>query len=670
MLVLNTISNKFLLGLTLLISFSLNANTDSTKQPIPHTIEDFAQLPGARNAQISPDGKHFALVFRSEGEEKLAIFQTDDNTLKSVFYVRGIRRSVGDVNWVTNERLVYGVNENYAWDRSLRDTGELIAVNVDGSFHKMIFGYKSGQQQLGSNLKRKQADYGHHEIIDLLEGDDKHILIIFYPWKLSGNVWRTNIDITPAVYKLNIYSGKRRFVTRLNVPLATAITDTKGKVRFAVGEDKEGDEVVSYREKEEDEWQNFKIPGFKGKYLEPLSFTKDNKGVYVSARINNGTRALFEVNLKDRSFSQLFHDPQVDPTIFIKDYSKRRVVAVGTELALPDYHYLDKKDPKAKLHAGLLEAFPGYDVVITSSTKDGKNSIIFVYSDKNSGDYYLFNSATYEAKHLMSKHAWLDPKLMASMKAITIQTRDKKEISAYLTAANHQQKQLPLIVMPHGGPHGVRDYWGYDWEVQLLASKGYAVLQVNYRGSGGFGYAFEQSGYGKWGTLMQDDVTDATLAMIEQGIADKNKICIYGASYGGYAALMGAVREPDLYKCTIGSVGVYDLPMMFEEGDIADSRSGLNYLKKVLGTNVDDQKARSPVYNVDKIKANILLIHGKQDERVPIEQAEALMDALDDIDKKYEWLKLVNEGHGYYDVKSRIKVYRKIIDFLDRNIGS
>jgi dipeptidyl aminopeptidase/acylaminoacyl peptidase len=225
------------------------------------------------------------------------------------------------------------------------------------------------------------------------------------------------------------------------------------------------------------------------------------------------------------------------------------------------------------------------------------------------------------------------------------------------------------VVLPHGGPHGIRDYWGFDWEVQLLANRGYGVLQVNYRGSAGFGLDFEQSGHGKWGTMMQDDLTDATKALIESGVADGNRVCIYGHSYGGFAALMGAVREPELYRCAIGSMGVYDLPLMFEKGDIADRASGLAYLRQALGEDEIDLKNRSPAFNADKIKANILLIHGARDKRAPIEQAESMQAALMKAGVSFEWLEIGDEAHGYYDEANRLAVYNKVLGFLEANIG-
>ena len=664
-------TNKILLGFLLIsicLIFKLDA-AEAAKTPRPHSLAELVKLPGARNAQISPDGKHFSVVFRAKTQEKLAIFNIATMKPTGIFHVRGLRRSVGQVNWVNNERLVYGVEESYSNDKALRNTGELFGVNLDGEKHKALFGLNIYNKQTGSRIKKQQADKGSHEIIDLLEGDDENILIVFYPWTSKGGYWRTNHNVKASVHKLNVYSGRKNLVTKLNLPGAWGITDSKGQVRFSVGTNNKNRSVVSYRDNQSDEWKDFSLDDFPGTNVFPLSFAEDDNSVYLSANIDGGTRGLFKFNLADKSFVKEFHDPVVDMTLRIRDFSGKQVIAVGTELGLPTYKYLVPKNRKVKLHKSLVKAFPKYDILITSSSRDGEWNIVYAYSDRNSGDFYLFNSKSMDARHLFAKSSWLDPELMAEMNPVTVKTRDGNDIHGYLTRPKSASKNLPLVVIPHGGPHGVRDYWGYDWETQILANSGYAVLQINYRGSGGYGLAFKEAGHGQWGTLMQDDLTDATLAMIENGVADKSRICIYGSSYGGYAALMGAVREPDLYKCAIGSMGVYDLPMMFKEGDVRTRKSGLSYLRDVLGNDIEDQKRRSPVYNVDKIKANILLIHGAKDERAPIEHAESLKDAFDDINKKYEWLELDDEGHGYYDEENRFVVYTKILEFLKANLS-
>lgn len=634
-----------------------------------HSLEELVKLTGVRDIKISPDGQHFSVVFRDNAQEKLAIFDTKSKKVRSVFHVRGARRSVGQVNWVNNERLVYSVQESYSNDKSLRDTGELFGANVDGKRHNILFGGEVFKKPTTSRIKKEKVKRGRHEIVDFLADDNEHILVAFYPWVLKGKFWRTSNYSLPLIYRLNIYTSQKSLVTKLSMPRARAITDNNAQVRFSIGVSENNRSIISYRKKQSDAWQKFSIPNFPATNIQPLAFTSDNKSVYVSGNINGGTKGLFRVNLSDYSYVKEFNDPNVDISRYISGYKEQDIIIVAKELGFPSYTYLAPNARKSKLHKLLVSSFPKHDIRITSSTDDGVLNIVFVFSDKNSGDYYFFDSKQNEAQHLFSASAWLVPELMAEMKPVTINARDNTEIHGYLTLPKSANKKLPLIVYPHGGPHGVRDYWGYDWEVQLLANSGYAVLQMNFRGSGGYGIGFENIGHGKWGTLMQDDITDATLAMIENGVANKDKVCIYGASYGAYAALMGTVREPNLYKCAIGSMGVYDLPMMFNRGDITRRESGLSYLRDVLGDDVEDQKRRSPVHNVKKIKANILLIHGAKDERAPIEQAEALKAAFDDIGKPYKWLALNDEAHGYYDEENRAQVFKTILDFLHANIG-
>jgi dipeptidyl aminopeptidase/acylaminoacyl peptidase len=259
---------------------------------------------------------------------------------------------------------------------------------------------------------------------------------------------------------------------------------------------------------------------------------------------------------------------------------------------------------------------------------------------------------------------------MSEVKPISFTSRDGKVISGYLTLPyDKEAKNLPLVVNPHGGPHGVRDEWGFNTQNQMLANQGMAVLQVNFRGSGGFGQNFEQAGFQKWGSEVQYDILDATHYVIEQGYVDKNRICISGGSFGGYSALQSAILEPDLFKCAIGFAGIYNLELMFDEGDIANSASGTSYLKNVLGQNSEVLRAMSPSENVDKLKANLLLVHGGDDERAPIEQLESLEKALKAHDYPYEKLVMDDEGHGFYNDDNRAQYYEKMLLFLKKNLN-
>jgi dipeptidyl aminopeptidase/acylaminoacyl peptidase len=258
------------------------------------------------------------------------------------------------------------------------------------------------------------------------------------------------------------------------------------------------------------------------------------------------------------------------------------------------------------------------------------------------------------------------------MEPVKFAARDGLSLHGYLTRppGREANKNLPMVVLVHGGPYGVYDDWSYHSDVQILASRGYTVLQVNFRGSGGYGGKFRDAGWREWGRKMQDDVTDATHWAITQGYADPQRICIFGASYGGYAALEGAVREPDLYRCAIGYVGIYDLRMMYKRGDIPQSTFGKNYLKRAIGEDNDELYDRSPIAHLDRLKAKVMLIVGGSDSRVPEEQGKQLHAALHARGIEHDWLYQRNEAHGFYNEAHTVELYEKLLGFLDRQIGA
>lgn len=657
--------------LAIVSSSPTDAKISTTKISTPQLpIEYFTKNSEIRSVILSPDGKHYLGIIRNKEKEVFGIFDTQLKKITQIIKVRGEGGNIRDVEWVNSERIVYSIYENYEFDKRGNPSGELYGVDIDGRRHEIIFGYRAGQSTKNTKIRKRKATYASHRIIDVLEEDDKHILIASYPWKRSTNHWYYSDESIPQIVKLNIYNGRTNILDTLPIEGSHPVADNNGDVRFAIGVNKNFRSVISYKKTADSDWEKFTLENFAGDRINPLSFSENNQSVYLKANVANGTRAIFLFDLKTQSMEKIFHDSGVDVDGEYYDFAERRIVYVATRLALPKYHYLDPKDKKAKIHKKLMKAFAGQDVVITSASKDGSKMITLTYADNNPGDYFLFDTKTLNADFLMSRNSWVNPDYLAKTESVSFSTRDQQTIYGYLTRPKLAQPgKLPLVVYPHGGPHS-RDDWGFDWEVQLLASHGYAVLQVNFRGSSGFGQAFEEKGYGNWGTLMQDDITDATQTLIDQEIVNPNRICIYGASYGGYAALMGSVRDPELYKCAIGSMGVYDLPLLLEEGNIVERlKYGEAYLKETLGTDINELKKRSPANNVEKIKANILLIHGARDNQATISQAISLKNAFDKINKPYEWLELGNEGHGINNAKNRKKVSQKILQFLDKNIG-
>ncbi|HNV85054.1 MAG TPA: prolyl oligopeptidase family serine peptidase, partial [Arenimonas sp.] len=275
---------------------------------------------------------------------------------------------------------------------------------------------------------------------------------------------------------------------------------------------------------------------------------------------------------------------------------------------------------------------------------------------------------TKDATYLASGSPDLDPDLMSNTKPVKFTARDNMPLNGLLTLPKGSDgKNLPLVINVHGGPFGEADEWGLDREVQLLANRGYAVLQVNFRGSGNHGRNFEVSGYGQWGGAMQDDLTDATKWAIAQGLANPKRICIYGASYGAYAALMGAVKEPNLYACAVGNVGVYDLAKTYTDG-AADSNYGKARMDRWFGSSAT--AANSPNKMADKIQIPVLLAAGDEDDVAPVAHSRMMNDALKRLNKPVELVIYEKEGHGNYLMKNRLDFANRLLAFLDRNIGS
>ncbi len=305
---------------------------------------------------------------------------------------------------------------------------------------------------------------------------------------------------------------------------------------------------------------------------------------------------------------------------------------------------------------------------ITSKTKDGKLWVVHRYADTNPGEYFLFDLEREQLKRLFYSMPDLINQVMSPMIPFTFKSFDGMQLHGYFTEGVGQKERKPLIINVHGGPHGTRDRWQFDPEVQLLASKGYSVLQVNYRGSGGYGTEYQNAGYLQWGDAIQQDIIAATKWAIAEKKAMPDNICIMGGSFGGYSAVQSAILAPELFQCVVAVAGVYDLNLMKSSGDIPLKSYGIAYLEQVLGTDAEQLWQYSPVNHVTKLKAPILLAHGKHDKRAPIIQAERLKAALDEAGKQYQWLEFNDEMHGFYSPYNREIYYRNLLNFLEQHL--
>lgn len=635
-------------------------------------LEDFARHDRYRDVKISPDGDYLAASSIVDGKAVLSLIHLSD--MKGVNVVPRDNDDLAHFWWVGRRRVMYTIGHKVGGLEAPIPTGELFTVDADGGDGKTIFGRTAGTQA-STLIAHATSELAFGELIAPLHDDSGAALIASYPVNgptLGPYRSASSLGVFPEAFRIDLRTGVKTRVATSPLRNAKFMADAHGSVRIAYGVDVDHQLKVYYRATDGADWELVFDRNKQGVSFEPEAFGRDGKQIYLLCDGVNGVGGVCRWDAQTRKVETLWSGTESGPTILMLKADESDAFAVESMTGRPAVSLLDKDASESKLLKSLMQQFPGQRVRLGAQTRDGSKRIIGVDSDKDPGQFYLLDMNSKKLSFLLARRPWIKPEQMAQEEPVSVKSRDGLMLYGYLTRppGKEDAKNLPLVVYVHGGPYGVRDGWGFESDTQMLASRGYAVLQVNFRGSGGFGDKFVQSGFREWGGKMQDDITDATRAMIAQGIADLNRICIFGGSYGGYAALEGAVKEPDLYKCTIGYVGIYDLGLMYSRGDIPQSLYGENYLKMVLGENQDELFDRSPIAHLDKLKAKVMLIVGGADQRVPAIQGERLHQALEARKIAHEWIYERTEGHGFYDEKHVTDMYAKIIAFLDREIGT
>lgn len=470
---------------------------------------------------------------------------------------------------------------------------------------------------------------------------------------------------------MDVHSGKR--IRLAEPPMKTPsrwFTDAAGKVRWVHGYTDESYVGVSYWRAGESAWQPLRVSG---KRVDPQGLSKDGRLAFFLVDREDRQRCLVEVALPtEATGTPVATDRICRPA--------RELSAVHFDHRGLPYGYsagsdtplvaLDAQAEEARITLSLQQQFPNQVVRLVQSSRDAGVMLFFVHSDRNSGEYYLYDGATKEAGFFDAIQSWVDPERMASVRRIRYTARDGQAIQGFLTVPpGAEPKNLPLVVMPHGGPIGVQDRWRWDAEAQFLASRGYAVLQMNFRGSGNDSLEFEQAGHGEWAGRIIDDITDGARWAIAEKIADPNRLCIVGSSYGGYAALMSAVREPDLYRCAVGVAGAYDLNLLVQQSDVTVRQAGRQFWLDTMAATPEARAQQSPVNGVGQLKAAVLLVHGERDLRTPVSQALSLRKALEKAGRPPEWLIEPAEGHGFLNEAARARYLEKLDGFLRKHLG-
>jgi acetyl esterase/lipase len=612
------------------------------------TYEELAAQAEFRQAEISPDGTHLAVDVVHEGRRALAVLATEDLKVVSVsgFY----DAEVGGFEWINNERLVMTILRKRAGREAPGSYGEIYAVNADGSAPKYLYGINADEPALA---------YG-----DLLgKIDDRNVLIQSFPF-----AWPPGKDGIPQALKLNIYSGRISREARSSLRGAQFVPDEDMTPRFVQGVDDNNEQIFSYQPRGSRDWQDVEMPFGEGVRIRGFEPGTDALLVIGANGNEKGIWGLHRFDLKSKEVEELYAaaDTDVEWAYFDDD---DQLYGVQINRHYPEFVPLIEDHPLTVVKGALQNNFPAHTVSLVSKTEDNQKFIVRLSAPNDPPSFYLFDVSTGSLRFLMHMFPNVEGKLLASTDGISFKARDGQVINGYITTPPVGEAPFPLIVMPHGGPHA-RDYWGYDRYVQSFATRGYAVLQVNFRGSTGFGDAFMQAGYGEWGRMTQHDIIDGTRWAIADGVADPARVGIYGASFGGYSAFQAPLVAPGLYRAAIGYVGVYDLDLLYNSGDITTRRWGEAYLDKTLPSDPEDRSEQSPARRASEFDIPLFIVHGKDDYRAAFEHAEVMRDALQEAGKPFEWLVKDKEEHGFYTPENTVELFGRMAQFFDEHLGA
>ena len=602
-------------------------------QPRQIPVRDFFRNPQKAAYQISPSGQ-----FISHTEP----FQSRMNIL-----VQPLRGGPAKRITAVTDRDIF----TYGW----KGDGHLYFFKDNGgdeNFHLFVVDRDGRKTVELTPFPKTRVD-----LVDGLPDSDTDILV---------QMNRRNPEVFD-VYRINVATGDTTLVARNPGNITSWITDHAGRVR-AAGTTDGVNSTVLYRATERDTFTTLLSTTFKQTFA-PLLFTPDNAQLYVSSNLGRDKQALVRYDpAAKREVAVLFEHPDVD--VDNASYSRRRRTLTSANYTdwKPQRHYFDST--AARLQASLSKRLPGLEVDITSMSRDENAMTVRTWSDRAPGAYYAYDRRSDRLTKLAERNPWLKAEEMAPMKPIEYRSRDGLTIRGYLTLPlGVAPRRLPIVVNPHGGPWA-RDVWGFNPEVQLLANQGYGVLQVNYRGSTGYGIKFWESSFKQWGKRMQDDLSDGVKWLIAQGIADSSRVAIYGGSYGGYATLAGLTFSPELYAAGVDYVGVSNL-FTFMKTIPPYWKPYLEMLHEMVGDPVRDSVAlaeASPVFHTDRIRAPLFVAQGEKDPRVNIAESNQIVEALRKRGIDVPYMVKANEGHGFANEENRFAFYEAMTQFLAQHL--
>jgi dipeptidyl aminopeptidase/acylaminoacyl peptidase len=623
----------------------------------PIAIETLFQNPKFASMAVSPDGQYLAALTPFQGRQNLAVM---DIGMKDVQPVSSMNsRDIVWFEWISSKRLI--MRTGTLKDASSRGGG-LYAVDRDGKYPRQL---AAGVDEVDEN-RVLRIDYKGLDFVRDLPGDTDDIIVQEYTSGLD------NRTVSSGLYRLNTRTGKRALIS-LGKPVdadeESWVVDAKGVARVHQAFVK-GRVLIHYREGEDKPWR--KLGDFKGteRQWSAMAIDESDQTLLATSQAGRDTAAIVRVDTATGKPGEVL---AAHPRVDIYDLHMDQGVPVGVS-------YDDDKPGTAwfdqnigRIQKAVDGALPGMHNTIQWSRARDK-VLIRSYSDVSPAAFYLLDMKTGKINWLADSAPWIKPAQMSPMTPVRYAARDGLEIPAYLTLPKGGAgKKLPLVVYVHGGPWVSGDSWGFDQDVQFLASRGYAVLQPNYRGTTRYGWKHFSKSFKQWGLAMQDDIADGVEWAVKEGVADPKRVCIYGASYGGYAVMMGLVKTPELYRCGVNWLGVTDIltKLSISWSDHAYSGFMEFSAQDYIGDASRDREqliATSPVEQAHKIKAPVLLAYATSDYRVPVVHGEKMKAALDKHGKPYKWLLFQDERHGFRDPKNIKQFYEEVEKFLAENL--
>jgi len=596
-------------------------------------LKDFFKNPEKNGYQISPDGNYFSYL--TSWENRMNVFVQKVGSSEAVRVTSATERDISSYFWKGNNKIMY------LQDKAGDENFKLYSVNKDGSDLKLL----------------SPEDKVRTEIVDDLEDIDDYMLV---------NMNERNPQAFD-VYRINVNTGEKKMIAENPGNIMGWMTDHDGKLRIAIASD-DVNSVLMYRETEDAPFKEVLVTNFR-ESVEPLFFSFDNKFVYASSNLGRDKSAIVKFDIANgKEMEVMYENPYVDVSGL--SYSKKRKVltAISYVKEKREMKFLDAVAEKR--YNRLKKELGDYEVVITGVNKNEDKFLVRTYSDRSLGSYYFYDQASDKLSKIAEVSPWINESELAVQKPVSYTSRDGLTINGYITLpVGVEAKNLPVVMNIHGGPWA-RDNWGFNPEVQFLVNRGYAVLQVNYRGSTGYGRKFWEASFKEWGKKMQDDVSDGVKWLISEGIANPKKVGIYGGSYGGYATLAGLAFSPELYACGVDYVGVSNL-FTFMKTIPPYWQPFIKMMYEMVGDPEKDSlllESASPVFHADKIVAPLFVAQGKMDPRVNIAESDQMVDAMKKRGIDVEYLVKDNEGHGFRNQENRFDFYGSMEKFLAKHL--